>query len=61
MLRRLIHRFGEEGGGREGQASAGVCADGGISQKVVEEIELDVDSEEVNRVTLDLCTLHGDL
>ena len=57
MLRRLVRRFSEEGGGvREGPSSAdagagGASGDGGggISQKVVEEIELDVDSEEVSR------------
>lgn len=50
MLRRLIRRFSEEGGGREGQAqtNGGGCGDGGgISHKAVEEIELDIDSEEV--------------
>eukprot|EP00903_Cladosiphon_okamuranus_P008594 g8243.t1 len=52
MLRRLVRRFGEEGRGVEiqGQGKAQANAEGvggdGISQKVVEEIELDVDSEE---------------
>eukprot|EP00752_Nemacystus_decipiens_P004997 g4543.t3 len=56
MLRRLVRRFSEEGGGVgegptgvDGSAAAATAAGGGaggISQKVVEEIELDVDSEE---------------
>lgn len=48
MLRRLVSRFSEEGGGKEGQTNAEAPAGGGISQKVVQEIELDVDSEEVS-------------
>lgn len=53
MLRRLVHRFSEEGGGREGEANAEGYTGGGISQKIVEEIELDVDSE-VNHSSLSL-------
>lgn len=52
MLRRLVRRFSEEGGGlREGptgvNGGAGGGGGGGISQKGVGEIDLDVGSEEV--------------
>lgn len=47
MLRRLVRRFGEEAvGGVGGDANAPGVQSSGISQRV-EEIELDVDSEEV--------------
>lgn len=47
MLRRLVHRFGEEGvSGVGADATVSGVQSSGISQRV-EEIELDVDSEEV--------------
>lgn len=49
MLRRLVHRFSEQGGdGAGAQATApGYQNDGRISSEVVQDIELDVDREEV--------------
>jgi len=48
MLRRLVHRFGEEAvSGVGGDANVPGPQSSGISKRV-EEIELDVDSEEVS-------------